>query len=127
MIEYLTRNLDRLLCDRPSSAIAIAGDFNKLNLNRLCNRFNLKKSNLAPTRGNNTLDQVLTNMRDMYNPTLHLPPLGHSDYQCLLLVPKQKGKLPAFPRQVRTVRMHPSDKPWMTSVIKTKIKAGQRA
>jgi hypothetical protein len=31
-IEYLTRNLDRLLSDRPSSAIVIAGDFNKLNL-----------------------------------------------------------------------------------------------
>ncbi|CAB3981745.1 Hypothetical predicted protein, partial [Paramuricea clavata] len=27
----------------------------------------------------------------------------------------------------RTVRMHPSDKPWMTSFIKTKIKARQRA
>ena len=44
MIEYLTRNLDRLLCDRLSSAIAIAGDFNKLNLTRLFNRFNHKKS-----------------------------------------------------------------------------------
>ena len=101
MIEYLTSNLDRLLCDRPSSAIVIAGDFNKLNLTRLCNRFNLKKSILAPTRGNNTLDQILTNMRDMYNPTLHLPPLGHSDHQCLLLVPKQKEKLPAYPKRVR--------------------------
>ena len=94
MIKYLTRNLDRLLYDRPSSAIVIAGDFNKLNLTRLCSRFNLKKSILAPTRGNNTLDQVLTNMRDMYNPTIHLPPLWHSDHQCLLLVPKQKEKLP---------------------------------
>jgi hypothetical protein len=36
----------------------------------------------------------------MYNPTLHLPPLGHSDHQCLLLVPKQKEKLPAYSRQV---------------------------
>ena len=27
----------------------------------------------------------------------------------------------------RTVRMHPSDKPWMTSFFKTKIKARQRA
>ena len=177
MIEYLTSNLDRLLCDRPSSTIVIAGDFNKLNLTRLCNRFNLKKSILAPTRGNNTLDKVLTNMRDMYNLTLHLPPLGHSDHQCLLIVPKQKEKLPVYPKRVRllttgnlavlsrkviledwsdvytaeeidekvkvftstmltimdetiperTVRTHPSDKPWMTSFIKTKIKARQRA
>jgi hypothetical protein len=27
----------------------------------------------------------------------------------------------------RTVIMHPSDKPWMTSFIETKIKARQRA
>ena len=101
MIEYLTRNLDRLLYDRPSSAIVIAGDFNKLNLTRLCNRFNLKKSILAPTRGNNTLDQVLTNMQDMYNPTIYLPPLGHSDHQCLFLVPKQKEKLPIYCTRAR--------------------------
>ena len=112
----------------------------------------------------------------MYNPTIHLPPLGHSDHQCLLLVPKQKeklaiygkrggiltpGNLAVLSRKViledgsdvysveeidekvkaftstmltimdqtipeRTVRMHPSDKPWMTSFIKTKIKARQR-
>jgi hypothetical protein len=37
----------------------------------------------------------------MYNPTLHLPPLGHSDHQYLLLVPKQKEKLPIYSRQVR--------------------------
>ena len=92
MIEYLIKNLDQLLCERPSSAIIVAGDFNKLNLTNLCNCFNLKKSILYPTRGKNVLDQVLTNMRDMYKPTQHLPPLGRSDQNCLLLVPKQKEK-----------------------------------
>ena len=104
--------------------------------------------------------------------------MGILTHQCLLLVPKQKEKLPAYSRQVsdqsssitflllsrkvvledwsdvyaaeeidekvkvftstmltimdetipeRTVKMHPSDKPWMTSFIKTKIKARQRA
>ncbi|XP_046861627.1 uncharacterized protein LOC124454918 [Xenia sp. Carnegie-2017] len=116
-------------------------------------------------------------MRDMYKPTQHLPPLGRSDHNCLLLVPKQKEKAPTIPRKVRllspgkvnvlcrkliledwsevfnvedvnekvnaftsmmlsimdetipekTVRMHTSDKPWMTSFIKSKIKARQRA
>ncbi|XP_046858758.1 uncharacterized protein LOC124452220 [Xenia sp. Carnegie-2017] len=116
-------------------------------------------------------------MRDMYKPTQHLPPLGRSDHNCLLLVPKQKEKTPTIPRRVRlltpgkvnilcrkliledwsevfnvqdvdekvnaftstmlsimdetipekTVRMHTSDKPWMTSFIKSKIKARQRA
>ena len=113
-------------------------------------------------------------MQDMYNPTIYLPPPGHSDHQCLL-VPKQKEKLPIYCKRARiltlrnlavlsrkviledwsdvyaveeidekvkvftsimltimdetiperTVRMHPSDKPWMTSFIKTKIKASK--
>ena len=68
MMEYLTKNLDRFLCDRPSSPIVIAGDYNKLHLTRLFNRFNLKKSVTAQTRGHNILDQFLTNM---YNSTHH--------------------------------------------------------
>ena len=117
-------------------------------------------------------------MRDMYNPTHHLPPLGRSDNQCLLFEPQQKVKAPVYSKRVRlltpgnmpralnrkivsenwsdvyaaeeidekvkvfssimltimnetvperTVRMHPSDKPWMMSFTKTKIKARQRA
>ena len=37
----------------------------------------------------------------MYNPTHHLPPLWRSDHECLLLVPKRKEKLPAFPKRLR--------------------------
>ena len=62
MINYLTDGLDSLLHVRLSTGIIIAGDFNKLNLSRLCNRFGLKKTVSSPTRGKNSLDQILTNM-----------------------------------------------------------------
>ena len=43
MINYLTDGLDSLVHVRLSTRIIIAGDFNKLNLSGLCNRFGLKK------------------------------------------------------------------------------------
>ena len=177
MTEYLTTCLDGFLTNRPSSGIVIAGDFNKLNLSRLCNRFDLKKHVTAPTRGNNILDQYCTNMHNLFNPVQHLPPIGRSDHQCLLLTPAVMQKTPAISKRIRllttsnrnalslriiqenwtpvyeaqdidkkvgnfnsiwtkivhetipekTVRVHQSDKPWMTSYIKAKIKQRQRA
>ena len=62
MIEYLTTCIDNVLCQHPSSGIVIGGDFNQLKLKELCNRFNLKRSVTKPTRGQNTLDRILTNM-----------------------------------------------------------------
>ena len=177
MISYLTDGLDKVLHSRPSTGIIIAGDFNKLNLRRLCNRFNLKKMVSTPTRGNNILDQILTNMADLYLPAKHLPPLGRSDHQCLLLSPLNVNKLPPTSKKVRlhkpenkqtlsrtvalqnwdnvlmatdvddkveafnrtilslldkampevTIRMHTSDKPWITPKIKAQINARQKA
>ena len=177
MLDYLTQKMDTVLADRPSAGILVAGDFNKLNLNHLCRRFNLRKLVKSPTRGNNILDQILTNMSDLYDKVLHLPPIGRSDHQCLLLAPKTRQKIPPVSRKhrqikpeklnalklkmnledweavysesdvddkvsainfiitrmlddtipVRTVRVHSTDKPWMTPNIKAEIKARQRA
>ena len=143
-----------------------------MRLNLLCRRLNLKKSVKAPTRGENILDQILTNMLAPYNDVQHLPPIGRSNHQCLLFTPKFKEKFKPISREVRqikrsglnelglhwetvfcaeevdgkvnaftklivnmldellpkrTVRIHPCDKPWMTSSIKLKTKAIQKA
>ena len=102
MIEYLTTCIDNVLRQRPSSGIVIGGDFNQLKLKELCNRFNLKRSVTKPTREQNTLDQILTNM---------LPLLKMLD-----------DSLPE-----NTIRVHHSDKPWITGCIKMQIKARQKA
>ena len=101
MTEYLTTCLDTFLTNRPSSGIVMAGDFNKLNLSRLCNRFDLKKHVTAPTRGNNILDQYFTSMHNLFNPVQHLPPIGRSDHQCLLLTPAGMQKTPAKSKRIR--------------------------
>lgn len=177
MIDYLTQCLDTLLRENPSAGILLAGDFNQLDLKNLCRNFSLRKLVLGPTRGKNTLDQIITNMANLYNPAIHLPPLGKSDHQCLLAKPKIQIKMKTFLRKVRTmhpnniamltirlnnhnwdevlsaqgidqkvekftqelttilnqtmpmktIRMHPSDKPWLTPHIKDVIAQRQRA
>lgn len=176
MTNYLTQCLDKLLQETPSSGILLAGDFNHLDLSCLCRRFSLRKGVHAPTRGDNVLDQILTNMSDLFDSVIHLPPLGRSDHQCLLMQPKMQVKLKATTREVRSmkpgnlanltiqlnkesweevfnaldldrkvvvftkilnsildatmpvkkIRMHPSDRPWMTPRIKSAIKERQR-
>lgn len=143
----------------------------------MCRRFNLRKQVKSPTRGKNILDQIRTNMSDLYDEALHLPAIGRSDHQTLLLPPKIRQKMPPVSKKyrqmkpenlnalglkmnledweemysksdvddkvsafnsviitmfdetipVRTVRVHSTDKPWMTSNIKALIKARQRA
>ena len=116
-------------------------------------------------------------MHNLFNPVQHLPPIGRSDHQCLLLTPAVMQMTPAKSKRIRllttsnrnalslriiqedwtpvyeaqdidekvgnfnsiltkvvhetipekTVRVHESDKPWMTGYIKTKIKQRQRA
>lgn len=104
MNEYITRGLDSVLRDFPSAGVFIMGDFNQMKLSRLCRRFSMKKSVKAATRGNNVLDQILTNMSDLYNDVVHLPPVGRSDHQCLLYCPKRKQSVKPFSRKVRLLK-----------------------
>ena len=101
MIEYLTTCIDNVLRQRPSSGIVIGGDFNQLKLKELCNRFNLKRSVTKPTREQNTLDQILTNMLPLFDTVDHLPPIGRSDHQCLLIKPTKRRKIPARSKRIR--------------------------
>ena len=73
MINYLAEGLDSVLHDRPAVGILLAGDFKKLSLGRLCNRFNLKKIVNQPTRRKNKSDQILTNMANLYSHMFNTP------------------------------------------------------
>ena len=73
MIQYLSNGLDIILTKWISSGIIIAGDFNMLNISRVCSRFGLRKTVSAPTRGKNTLDQIATNMFNLFDSASCLP------------------------------------------------------
>ena len=58
----------------------------------------------ASTRGRNILDQILTNMPDLYNDVQHLPPIGRSEHQSIILIPKMKQKIKPSSRRVRLTK-----------------------
>ncbi len=103
MIRYLSDGLDSFLRDHPSAGLIITGDFNKMKLRTLCNRFNLRKAVKAPTRGRNVLDQILTNMYDLYDAVQHLPPIVDQTIK-VTVKPKIKEKVKPITRRVRQMK-----------------------
>ena len=92
IIEYLSNGLDELLHKRPSSGIIIAGDFNNLNLSRLCSRFSLRK----------TVSEVRTPSTKLLQ--ICSTPVGRSDHQCIFLKPKSKLNVPPTTKRVRLMK-----------------------
>ena len=60
--ENISSSLEHIESSFPSSAVIIAGDFNKLDLRSTVKVFQLKPVIDFPTRGANILDQIYTNL-----------------------------------------------------------------
>ena len=72
IIARFRKNLSHFKCAISRAKMPGVGDFNQMKLSSLCRRFNLKKSVKAPTRGTRVLDQILTNMSDLYKEVVFL-------------------------------------------------------
>ena len=98
---HIFKCLDHLLTVYPNSGILVLGDFNQFRPGNLCGSFKLKKIVKKPTRGENVLDQVYTNLSFYYESTI-LPPIGSSDHRSILLQPL-RNEIPSVPT-IRTQR-----------------------
>ena len=78
----------------PNSGILLAGDFNRLNINRLLKHFHLKQLVKAPTRNDAILDLVLTNLHEYYLSPEILPPFSLSDHNNVIVRPLAKSQKP---------------------------------
>ena len=91
MLVYLALSLITIERRYPGCGISLTSVFNRLNLSRL---LNLKLNQLVhdPTRGERTLDLIITNMPQLYekNSVQSFPPFGLSDHSVLLLQPKSR-------------------------------------
>ncbi len=76
MIDYIHKSLDSKLQKHPDATIMLVGDFNTLKAGSIMRSYKLKQIVKKPTKGNNTLDKVFTNMANLYKEPLILPPLG---------------------------------------------------
>ena len=66
MINYLINTLSEIESSMPNAAIILAGDFNRLNTAHITIQFHLKQLVKFPTRGERTLDLILTNLNKFY-------------------------------------------------------------
>ena len=73
----------------PGCGFLLCGDFNRLNIRRLTTHFQLKKLVDKPTRGDQILDSVISNLPQLYdaNSLQALPPFGLSDHKVVLVDP----------------------------------------
>ncbi len=76
MIEHIHKSLDSILQKHPDAAIMLVGDFNMLKAGSIMISYKVKQIVKKPTKGNNTLDKVFTNMANLYKEPVVLPPLG---------------------------------------------------
>ena len=91
---YLTECLFALEGYFPNCGIILTGDFNHFNTSPIVREFKLKQLIKFPTRGSNTLDQILKNLHSFYKDANRLPPLGLSDHCTTKIFPKERDLEP---------------------------------
>ncbi|CAB4012721.1 Hypothetical predicted protein [Paramuricea clavata] len=80
MNEYLSCQLSAFESSFPNTGTVLLGDFNKLNVSGFSRHFRLKQLVKFPTRGNNTLDLILTDLKEYYSTPEKLSSFGLSDH-----------------------------------------------
>ena len=91
MLDYLASSLTTIEGRYPGCGILLTGDFNRLNLSRLLMQFKLKQLVNFPTRGERTLDLIITNMPQLCDKNMvqSFPPFGLLSIQCCCCSPKR--------------------------------------
>ena len=87
-MSHIQSTLDDVLSSSPNAFIILAGDFNHFNYRDLRSSFNLRQLVKDPTRGQNILDLVLTNLHKYSKQPEILPPIVSSDHNVILLPSK---------------------------------------
>ena len=92
MEEYLLDTLSNIESSHPNCGILLTGDFNRLDVSQVTNHFRFKQLVDFPTRGDNTLDLILTNWNEYCLKPVKLPPFGLSDHCTVTIYPKVRSK-----------------------------------
>ncbi|XP_078236763.1 uncharacterized protein LOC140702313 [Pogona vitticeps] len=90
----------------PDGVLVVAGDFNQANLKTILPNFYQYVD--CPTRGENTLDQVYSNIMHGYK-TKPLPSLGQSDHISLFLIPSYRPLVKRIRPSIREIQVWPVD------------------
>jgi hypothetical protein len=84
LVEYIISSVDLVRSAHPDCGIVISGDFNCLDITDILTNHNLKQVVQDPTRGNNILDLIVTNLSHLYRAPVIFAPLGRSDHNTIM-------------------------------------------
>ena len=110
ILDYLWQSLSFIESGFPNCGLLIVGDFNRLNTKCLQNSFDLKQIVTFPTRGDRTLDLVLTNLKEYYKDPIQRPPHGLSDHMSVEVQPKDRPQLSDSRLKIKTRDLKPSNR-----------------
>ena len=108
MLAYLIKCLSAIESRYSNCGKTLLGDVNKLDTTRLKSNYNLKQIVHFPTRGRNTLHQILTNLSDYYDPAVERPAFGLSDHCSIAVQPKERYRNSENKATVKSRDLRPS-------------------
>ncbi|XP_030834514.1 uncharacterized protein LOC115921306 [Strongylocentrotus purpuratus] len=117
--DSLVETVDYIHTRFPESGIVILGDFNDMDTDSLASEIDFSQIVDKPTRGDNVLDKVLTNIADDYNRPAVINPIRNSDHRTIIVSPKatipnpKRQKISIRPIRDSSIR---SFGQWLTSV-----------
>ena len=79
-VNYIIDTIDSVRSTQPDCGVIILGDFNKLDFKDILTHHNLKQLVREPTRGDRTLDLIITNLHHHYFKPIVNANLGCSDH-----------------------------------------------
>ena len=106
--EYLFKTLTSFESKFPGCGIILVGDFNHFKSSIIQRQYGLKQIFRFSTRGNKTLDKILTNLSHYYTDITKLSPFGLSDHCTIFAKPGDRPKNEPITRTVRNIK--PSNK-----------------
>ena len=87
LIKHINTTAQLLQSRYSNPGLVLLGDFNTFPDKQVTSPLKLRQIVKFPTRGNNTLDKILTNMHKLYKDPTSLPALGRSDHSSVLWEP----------------------------------------
>ena len=119
MIDYLIECLTRAEAMHSNCGIILMGDLNRLRTSSISRLFKLKQLVNFPTRGERTLDVILTNISQFFDNPEKMAPFGLSDHFTISLFPKIRNINTNRPRVVKSRDVRPSNKMALGRVLST--------
>ena len=92
MLNHIDQSLDYIRRHHPYTGIILMGDFNKMMDSHLKRNHNLKQIVDQPTRGSAILDNIYTNIPDLYGRPVINASIGMSDHKVVVCTPSMSVK-----------------------------------